>query len=267
MKLNPLAWFCMVTLVGCGAKPTPQDAKPAAVHPDPTPQDTFAAYLAAIDSGNWNAAYDCLTPAARERELFGLCCEPAILYSVIWERHQDSKRAKQMEKLSPGEMTDDESRAMIVGLLKDERAFYVEASAYLAEDLRRLAPRGPLRSVRSTRNRARGLATHRVFGSHNDGPLVGTPYTQPIYFAKSGSAWLIDVPMAKEDAWDTQQPELYEHGQIEAYHHCPHCGSRQGGLYTSGEPAQSYSSPERTTCDHQWQEITREQFDELAAQR
>jgi len=188
-----------------------------------------------------------------------------MLDSDVLKRHQDSKRLKQLEKEPPPESEED-LREMMVGLIIDKRTFYNEASAFFAEDRRRLAPRGPLKEVQRTGDRARGIATDRTFSSRGDGPLVGTPYPSPYYFARRGSRWRIDVPTAQEQEHDAQQPGLYQPGQAEAYHHCPHCGSLQGGIYEE-EPFKTFSGEGRESCDHQWKEITRERFKELATER
>ena len=229
-----------------------------------SPEAVFDAYLKAIQSGDWATAYACLTPAAQDMEVFEFCFELGASGSDLLDRHQDSKRVKQLEKAEMGARTDEESRAMIVGLLQDKRAFYVDASTFLADDMRRLAPRGPLRDVRMTGDRARGIATDRIFSSLNGGPLIGEPYPAPKYFAKSGSGWLLDFPTAQEQERDAQRPELYESGKVEAYHHCPNCGSLQGGRYGAEESIKEFWGADQRSCDHDWKAITLRQFKDLA---
>ena len=95
---------------------------------------------------------------------------------------------------------------LVVDLLKDKRAFYIEASTLLANDLRRKSPRGPLRGIRVSTDRARGIVTGYTFSSLNGGPLTGQPRDEPVYFSASRSGWLIDFPAQQElDAFYIEQ--------------------------------------------------------------
>lgn len=50
---------------------------------------------------------------------------------------------------------------------------------------------------------------------------------------------------------------------VHAYHYCPKCGSLQGGIYEKG-PFRKFPGPNKEQCVHEWQEITREHFMEMA---
>ena len=59
------------------------------------------------------------------------------------------------------------------------------------------------------------------------------------------------------------RPPQREAYVVEAYHYCPECGTLQGGIYEKG-PFKAFPGPNKETCSHQWEEITRERFKQLA---
>lgn len=59
------------------------------------------------------------------------------------------------------------------------------------------------------------------------------------------------------------QPPERDGFVVHAYHYCPRCDSLQGGVYEKG-PLKSFPGPNKSQCEHQWQEVPREQFKELA---
>ncbi|QDT43602.1 hypothetical protein Pan241w_37040 [Gimesia alba] len=50
---------------------------------------------------------------------------------------------------------------------------------------------------------------------------------------------------------------------VQAYHFCEKCESLQGGIYEKG-PFKKFSSDQRKECVHEWQEISRDRFMQLA---
>jgi hypothetical protein len=52
---------------------------------------------------------------------------------------------------------------------------------------------------------------------------------------------------------------------VHAYHYCPRCDSLQGGVYEKG-PFKSFPGSNKSQCEHQWQEVPRERFKELATE-
>lgn len=52
---------------------------------------------------------------------------------------------------------------------------------------------------------------------------------------------------------------------VHAYHACDKCGSLQGGIYNKG-PFKRFPGPEKASCQHEWREIVRDEFKELASQ-
>ena len=50
-----------------------------------------------------------------------------------------------------------------------------------------------------------------------------------------------------------------------AYHHCPKCHSLNGGIYGKG-PNKQFDGVEKRKCRHEWEEVTKERFMELATE-
>lgn len=53
---------------------------------------------------------------------------------------------------------------------------------------------------------------------------------------------------------------------MHAYHFCDKCDSLQGGIYEKG-PFERFAGPNKDNCEHEWQEITRECFKQLATDK
>lgn len=53
---------------------------------------------------------------------------------------------------------------------------------------------------------------------------------------------------------------------VHAYHFCDKSGSLQGGVYEKG-PFKQFPGPYKEECEHEWKEITRGQFKQLAAEK
>jgi hypothetical protein len=61
------------------------------------------------------------------------------------------------------------------------------------------------------------------------------------------------------------QPPERDGFVVHAYHYCPRCDSLQGGVYEKG-PFKSFPGPNKSQCEHQWQDVPRERFTELATE-
>src|SRR5690349_8436842 len=50
------------------------------------------------------------------------------------------------------------------------------------------------------------------------------------------------------------------------YHFCPHCQSLYGGMYGKGPDSAKFriNGANKQSCRHEWQEVTKERFKELA---
>jgi hypothetical protein len=270
-----------VLLLGCGgaqqpvapsenpALKQPKAAAPATVKgaskDNDSPEKVFDAYIRAVHAGEWKKAYACLTPAGKDAEVFEFQFQLRAFDSDIPKRHEDPKRVQEFEKKVEKGLSDEESVALLNGVLRDKEAFFVEAAMDLAEDYRRVAPRGPLREIKITDGRARGIVTNRIFSSKNDGPLIGYPYDSTIYFSRGEQGWLIDLPSPEEQEKDIQLDFASESGPrpVEEYYHCPLCNSLQGGMYDD-KPFKEFSGAGRKECKHDWKEVNLRQFKELA---
>lgn len=277
--LNWTGTVLAVLLLGCGGaqQPVTQSEDPALEQPkveatatvkgaskdNDSPTKVFDAYVQAIHAGEWKRAYACLTPAGQDAELFEFQFQLGAHDSEIPKRHLVPERVQELEKKPMKELTLEETRTLMVGLLRDKEAFFVEAASSIAEDFRRTAPRGPLRESKITGNRARGIVTDRIFSSDNDGPLIGYPYDSPIYFSRGKQGWLIDLSSQEEQEKDEQLVFASESRAVEEYYHCPICNSLQGGMY-GDKPFKEFSGTGRKECKHDWKEVILRQFKELA---
>jgi hypothetical protein len=172
-----------------------------------TPQLVFAEYLRATKAGESTKVYDCLTPAARDAEVAEFQFQLMALGSNIPTRHEDADRVTALETTDMAGLTESQRRAVLVGLIRDKRAFFVEAAAHLAEDFRRTQSEGPLREIAVAGSRARGIVTRQVFFQAGEGPLAGDPVDAPIYFSKSDAGWRIDLPSPEEQVEDFERAE------------------------------------------------------------
>lgn len=280
MKLaNWIGIGCVVLLLGCGGAqqsvtnsddPSSNSSKAEVPAPakganraDDSPAKVFDAYTRSIQAGEWKQAYACLTPAAQDMEVFELQFQLGAHGSEIPKRHEVPERVEELKKMEK-EPSEEQLRSLMVGVLKNKEAFYVEAATHIADDLRRVSPEGPLRDVKISDSRARGIVTKRTFSSNNDGPLIGYPYDGPIYFSKGGRGWLIDFPSQEEQTADVEKMVIESESRpVEAYYHCPMCNTLQGGMYHD-KPFKEFSGSGRKDCAHEWKEVSLRKFKELA---
>jgi hypothetical protein len=52
---------------------------------------------------------------------------------------------------------------------------------------------------------------------------------------------------------------------VQAYHYCDKCGTLQGGIYEKG-PFKTLPGKNKAECVHQWHEIPRDRFTQLATE-
>lgn len=215
MKYSQLLAIGCALLLGCGVK------QPSAVAPkqdasvEPTmsqvvdvparqdrdsPAKVHAAYIAAMERKEWEKAFDCLTPDRQDMEILGLFFGLAMNESKTAERHLDEKQFRELTAALDEERGDEQMMSAVLKTVKDKRAFYLEATAELAEEMKRELPHGPLRNVTVRGDHASGVVTMEM-----DGPMVGEPgkeprqepkveYEEEIPFTKGPNGWLIDAP-------------------------------------------------------------------------
>lgn len=214
MRFHHVLIIGYVLFLGCGVNEQPATAPKAKVPAElqkaqspempakqghDSPAKVHAAYIAAIERKEWGKAFDCLTPDRQDLDVLGLFYGLAIKESDLAERHLDRKQFDELTATIDPERGDEQVMSAVLKTMRDKRAFYLDAAAELAEDLKQELPRGPLRNITVQGGHATAVVTTEA-----DGPLEFKPGEKPketfyevdeeIPFSLGPDGWLIDAP-------------------------------------------------------------------------
>jgi hypothetical protein len=196
----------MTTGQGCGRVGN----TPAGNSDQATPEAVYATYRAAMLKGDWNRAWQCLTPRNQDHMVFELAFAWGMHGEEPLKPYFDYEAEAKKRSVSldvAAQLTDEESRQFVIDSCLDKQSFYCAACQALADHLQRtLREGGPVRSVVVKGGRASGEIVAYVRSISGSGFLGerehAEPYKHPVYFQRQTNGWLIDLPMDEEmEAW------------------------------------------------------------------
>lgn len=202
-------------LAGCGGNQSPPTPKAQApVQPATTtatkkvtaikrgydtPEKAFAAYTKAMQGKEWGTAFDTMTPAMQRFHVLELSFAAGMNDSKVVYRHVDQKEfLKERDALGP-ESTEEQSMALLLKLMPDRRAFFIDVATELGDDLQESIPKGPLKKVTITGKQAMGVAINsseyrEAMPGEEVMKTFREEYEQKFYFARGNDGWRMDAP-------------------------------------------------------------------------
>lgn len=187
--------------------PGPAIQRPPETKPR-TPEQVYADYYKSLQTGDYAMFITCVTPAKGAFVTFEICFGIGMQPGNRLNEYLDNEFGLDVRRKAGGELTTEQTHALIVASIKDKRAFFRYVAKEFAKQIKDETAE-PLRDIKIKGDRARGVVTHYVemFRIEKDGPKVESrdKYDSPVYFARTENTWWIDNPTPEEIERDRRE--------------------------------------------------------------